>query len=174
MKKLFGEDEDLLQPGLTPPPGVPALIRELAAGAALAVAVATGCNSEGGQQSDGGRGDGSAIISPMPPMPPPPMVDPPVLPWPPMPPMPPPPVLPYRQDAAVGTLDAAGDASRLQDGAADRAADTLVIAPMPPPPMPPMPPPPVLPPPPRDAGADRGPIPPMPPPPPMPAPKPQP
>jgi hypothetical protein len=152
MTKLFDDDEDLLKPGLTPAPRVPALVRELAAGAALAVAVAAGCDSGDGQEGDGGR-DAPAIIAPMAP---PPMPVGPVLPPMPVGPMLKPPMVAPVYDAAVpDTLPL--------DATTDQRPDGTVIAPMAPPPMPPP-----MPNPPRDAGADQGPI------PPMPAPKPRP
>src|SRR5687767_12065643 len=93
MKSPFDEDEDLLRPRLTSPPRVPALVRELAAGAALAVAAAGGCDSSAENARDGG-GDTATVITPMPPMVAP-MYNP--------PPMygPPPPMPSYTPDAAV-------------------------------------------------------------------------
>jgi hypothetical protein len=147
MKPPFDDDEDLLRPRLTPAPTVTALIKELAGGAALVLAVA-GCHSEG-TASDGGTD--AAIIAPMappmiqPPMERPPMIAPPMVAPPPdaavIAPMAPPWKVDALSPAPDGPVDAGVEGGA--DARKDAAVDKVIIAPMPPPMPPPMPVPPM-------------------------------
>jgi hypothetical protein len=164
MKRTFDDEDDLLRPRLTPPPRGAALLKDLAGGAALALAVATGCGSSDGDGSDGAAGDARADVrtggtggggaggvgglggrggsggagTGGAPMAVPPMIGP-VLP-------PQPPVLPPRPDAAVDSADAAADGltplpgpEAGADAVRSDGRDAPFIAPMPPPPPMPAP-----------------------------------